>query len=98
MSSLGIAEVERIAALARLDLTDDEKQLFAKQLTSILTYAEQVQRIDTSGIAATAHVHPDQRVEREDVPVPSLPVAAALANAPDADHDAGLFKVPRVIG
>jgi len=98
MSSLGIAEVERVAALARLDLTEDEKHLFAKQLTDILTYAEQVQRIDTSGIAATAHVHPEQRVEREDTPAPSLPVAAAMANAPDADPDAGLFKVPRVIG
>lgn len=98
MSSLSLDEVERIATLARLELTDAEKQLFAKQLTDILTYAEQVQRIDTSGIAATAHVHPDQRVERADEPAPSLPVAAALANAPDADHDAGLFKVPRVIG
>ncbi len=98
MSSLSLDEVERIATLARLALTDDEKQLFARQLTDILTYAEQVQQIDTSGITATAHVHPDQRVEREDTLTPSLPVADAVANAPDADPDAGLFKVPRVIG
>lgn len=98
MSSLSLEDVERIAALARLDLTADEKQLFVRQLTDILTYAEQVQQIDTSGIAATAHVHPDQRVERDDEPRPSLGVAAALANAPDADPDAGLFKVPKVIG
>ena len=98
MSALSLEEVERIAALARLDLTPDEKRLFARQLTDILSYAEQVQRIDTSGIAATAHVHPEQRVEREDEPVPSLGVEAALANAPDGDADSGLFKVPRVIG
>ena len=98
MSALSLDEVERIATLARLALTDDEKQLFARQLTDILTYAEQVQRIDTSGIAATAHVHPDQRVEREDVPAPSLPVEAALANGPDTDPEAGLFRVPKVIG
>jgi aspartyl-tRNA(Asn)/glutamyl-tRNA(Gln) amidotransferase subunit C len=95
---LTIADVERIAALAQLELTDEEKQLFTKQLADILAYAEQVQAIDTSGVPATAHVHAAQRREREDVPRPSLPVEEALANAPDADREAGLFRVPRVIG
>jgi len=93
-----LEEVERIAALARLDLTPDEKRLFARQLTDILNYAEQVQRIDTSGITATAHVHPEQHVERSDKPTPSLGVTATISNAPDSDPDAGLFKVPRVLG
>ncbi len=95
---LTIEEVERIAALAHLELTDDEKQLFARQLADILTYAEQIQRLDTSGVPATAHVHPGLRVERDDVIKPSLPIEEALANAPDPAPDAGLFKVPRVIG
>ncbi len=95
---LTIADVERIAALAHLELTDEEKQLFTKQLADILAYAEQVQAIDTSGVPATAHVHAAQRREREDVPRPSLAVEDALANAPDADREAGLFRVPRVIG
>ena len=95
---LTIADVERVAALAQLELTDEEKQLFTKQLADILAYAEQVQAIDTSGVPATAHVHAAQRLEREDVPQPSLPVEDALANAPDADREAGLFRVPRVIG
>ena len=95
---LTIADVERIAALAQLELTDEEKQLFAKQLADILAYAEQVQAIDTSGVPATAHVHTALRREREDVPRPSLPVEDALINAPDADREAGLFRVPRVIG
>src|SRR5687767_10545802 len=96
--TLTVTDVERIAALAQLELTDEEKQLFAKQLADILAYAEQVQAIDTSGVAATAHVLAGQRREREDVPRPSLSVADAVANAPDADAEAGLFRVPRVIG
>jgi aspartyl-tRNA(Asn)/glutamyl-tRNA(Gln) amidotransferase subunit C len=98
MSALTIADVERIAALAQLELTDEEKQLFTKQLADILAYAEQVQAIDTNGVPATAHVDAAQQREREDVPRPSLPVDDALANAPDADREAGLFRVPRVIG
>jgi aspartyl-tRNA(Asn)/glutamyl-tRNA(Gln) amidotransferase subunit C len=97
MSSLTIADVERIAALAHLELTDDEKHLFTRQLADILSYAEQLQALDTSGVPATAHVSILER-DRDDVPAPSLPVADAIANAPDAAADAGLFRVPRVIG
>jgi aspartyl-tRNA(Asn)/glutamyl-tRNA(Gln) amidotransferase subunit C len=96
--SLTIADVERIAALAHLELTDDEKQLFTRQLADILAYAQQVQAIDTSGVPATAHVLAGEHTEREDAPRPSLPVAEALANAPDPAPEAGLFRVPRVIG
>ena len=96
--ALTIADVERIAALAHLELTADEKVLFTRQLADILAYAQQVQAIDTSGVPATAHVHAGQRTEREDEPHDSLSLADALGNAPDADPDAGLFRVPRVIG
>jgi aspartyl-tRNA(Asn)/glutamyl-tRNA(Gln) amidotransferase subunit C len=111
VSSLTIADVERIAALAHLELTDEEKRLFTRQLADILHYAEQLQGVDTTGVPATAHVSstaevplkPDStadaaRVERPDEPRPSLQVEAALANAPDAARDVGLFRVPRVIG
>jgi aspartyl-tRNA(Asn)/glutamyl-tRNA(Gln) amidotransferase subunit C len=98
MAVLTVADVERIAALAQLELTDEEKQLFTRQLADILEYAQQVQAIDTSGVPATAHVHAGQRTERDDEPRPSLPVADAIANAPDPNPDAGLFRVPRVIG
>jgi aspartyl-tRNA(Asn)/glutamyl-tRNA(Gln) amidotransferase subunit C len=97
-TNLTIADVERIAALAQLELTREEKELFTRQLADILAYAEQVQAIDTSGVPATAHVHAAQRTEREDVPRPSLPVDDALANAPDRAPESGLFRVPRVIG
>jgi aspartyl-tRNA(Asn)/glutamyl-tRNA(Gln) amidotransferase subunit C len=102
MSSLTIADVERIAALAHLELTDDEKPLFTRQLADILDYAAQLQAVDTTGVPATAHVSADgsseESVERADEPRPSLPVEDGLANAPDAARDAGLFRVPRVIG
>jgi aspartyl-tRNA(Asn)/glutamyl-tRNA(Gln) amidotransferase subunit C len=95
---LTIADVERVAALARLDLTADEKTLFARQLDGILEYARQLQAVDTSGVPATAHVNARQQREREDEPCESLSQADAVANAPDANHEAGLFRVPRVIG
>ena len=98
MSSLTIADVERIAALAHLELTDDEKQLFRRQLADILSYAEQLQAIDTTGVPATAHVGSGLGVERPDQPAASLSIEDALANAPDAANEAGLFRVPRVIG
>ena len=97
-TSLTIADVERIAALAQLELTDEEKRLFTSQLADILAYAEQVQAVDTSGVPATAHVNTLQRTERDDEPRPSLPTEDAMANAPDGVPDAGLFRVPRVIG
>jgi aspartyl-tRNA(Asn)/glutamyl-tRNA(Gln) amidotransferase subunit C len=97
-AALSIEEVERIAALANLELTDDEKQLFARQLADILSYARQIQQLDTGGVPATAHVHAGLRAERDDEPGPSVPVGEALANAPEAALAAGLFKVPQVIG
>lgn len=95
-SGLTIADVERIAALAHLELTPEEKELFTRQLAEILAYAQQVQAVDTSGVPATAHVL-GERTEREDEAGDSLPLDQVLANAPDADRDAGLFRVPRVI-
>ena len=97
-TTLTIADVERIAALAQLELTDEEKHLFTRQLADILHYAEQVQAVDTNGVPATAHVNSTQQAERDDEPRPSLPTEDAIANAPDAAPDAGLFRVPRVIG
>ena len=97
-TTLSVADVERIASLAQLELTEEEKQLFTRQLADILAYAEQVQQVDTTGVPATAHVDAGRSVERADELTPCLPVEAALANAPEANRDAGLFKVPRVIG
>jgi aspartyl-tRNA(Asn)/glutamyl-tRNA(Gln) amidotransferase subunit C len=91
-------DVERIATLARLELSDTEKDLFVRQLTEVLEYAEQIQAIDTTGVPPTSHVLSSQAVDRDDTPRPSLSNAEALANAPDPSRHTGLFRVPRVIG
>ena len=91
------AEVERIAALANLELDRADLDLFARQLGEILAYASEVQQVDTSGVPPTSHVVTRHAVDRADEVRPCLDVADALANAPDAAKDAGLFKVPRVI-
>jgi aspartyl-tRNA(Asn)/glutamyl-tRNA(Gln) amidotransferase subunit C len=96
-ASLSAEDVRRIAELARLDLTADEVELFTRQLAGILDYVEQIRALDTTGVAPTSHVM-NRPVERDDVPVAPLERSAALANAPDAASEAGLFKVPRVMG
>ena len=102
------SDVERIAALARLELTPDEVTLFAGQLTAILAYADQVHQVDTSGIDAAPATTDDlptvalskvgDVAGRDDVPAPSLDRDLVLSQAPAADRAAGIFKVPRVLG
>ena len=91
-------QVAAIAALANLELEQSDLDQFAKQLSEILAYAEEVQRVDTAGVPPTASVVTRQSVERADEVRPSLDPETALANAPDPAIGAGLFKVPRVIG
>ena len=93
---LTAADVERIATLARLELTPEETARFAHQLTAILAYADQVQQVDTSSVAEPAAAA-DSRMRDDDL-VPSLDRDVILSQAPAADRAAGLFKVPRVLG
>jgi len=94
---LNTGEVKRIAELARLELTNDELELFTRQLGDILTYVEQIGALDTTGVAPTSQGM-NRPVDRDDVPAATLTRAQLLDNAPDAAVEAGLFKVPRVIG
>ncbi|MGE3176422.1 MAG: Asp-tRNA(Asn)/Glu-tRNA(Gln) amidotransferase subunit GatC [Vicinamibacterales bacterium] len=91
-------DLDRVAALAHLELQEEEIELFARQLGDILEYAQQLQQIDTAGVEPTASVFVGHEGDRSDQPVPSLVRDEALANAPDGAPDAGLFRVPRVIG
>lgn len=97
MSALTRQDVQRIAELARLELTNDELDLFTRQLGDILTYVEQIRSLDTAGVAPTSQVL-NRPVERDDIPDLTLSRTELLGNAPDAAVEAGLFKVPRVIG
>ena len=94
---LSSADVDRIAALARLELTDDERVKFATQLSAILAYADQVQQVDTSTVTPQQTIASVPRM-RDDELQPSLDRGDVLSQAPAADKAAGIFKVPRVIG
>ena len=96
-SPLTRADVERIAALAHLDLTAEETDLFTRQLADILAYAERLQDVDTSHVSATWRPVSEHAPLRPDEPGTSLPNEAALENAP-ARGPGGLFRVPKVIG
>jgi aspartyl-tRNA(Asn)/glutamyl-tRNA(Gln) amidotransferase subunit C len=98
MASFSRGEVEAIASLAQLELDETEIDLFGRQLAEILTYVEQLQRIDTTGVPPTASIVSAHAAGRDDAVRPSLDRAEAMANAPDAARQAGLFRVPRVIG
>jgi len=91
-------QIAAIAALAHLELDASEIDLFARQLGDILAYAEIVQQIDTAGVPPTASLVSRHAADRTDAVRPSLDRDEALGSAPDAALDAGLFKVPRVIG
>ena len=97
MSSLSRQDVQRVADLARLELSEAELDLFTRQLGDILTYVEQIRALDTTGVAPTSQVL-NRPVDRDDVVAPTLTRPQLLDNAPDASAEAGLFKVPRVMG
>ena len=88
-------DVRYVAALARLRLTDDEVRRFAAQLGDILAYVGQLQQLDTEQVPPTSHAIPMTNVFRDDAIAPSLPVEAAMANAPQ--REGHFFKVPRVL-
>jgi len=94
---LSDADVRKIAALARLELTPEEVEQFAKQLADILRHADALAGVDTSGIEPPSHPLPIGNAWREDEPVPSLNRDALLEQAPGASVRAGLFKVPKVL-
>jgi aspartyl-tRNA(Asn)/glutamyl-tRNA(Gln) amidotransferase subunit C len=88
-------EVEKVAKLARLELTDVEKTAFTKQLSQILTHVETLNQYDTAGVEPTATVLGQVNVFRADEVRPSLPVEKAVANAPESAE--GFFVVPKII-
>jgi aspartyl-tRNA(Asn)/glutamyl-tRNA(Gln) amidotransferase subunit C len=92
---LSLAQVEHVASLAQLTLSDQEKELFREQLSSILEHAQRLQQLDTSAIPPTATVLPLENVMRDDHVRPSLPLADVLANAPDTEDS--YFRVPVVL-
>ena len=93
--AITLEDVEHIAKLARLKLTEEEKQRFQKELGTIIEYFDQLKKLNTDGVPPTTHVVPLENVLREDKVTPSLPVEEALANAPD--RKGNYFRVPKVV-
>ena len=88
-------EVEHVAWLARLQLSEEEIEAFREQLSAILEYARMLEDIDLSAVSPTATVLPMRNVMREDEVRPSLPQDVVLANAPDTED--GYFRVRAVL-
>ena len=93
--ALTVEQVRWVAHLARLELNQADQETMARQLSNILDYVNQLQQVNTEGIEPLAHPLPLQNVFRDDVPAPSLPVDAALANAPTRHGD--FYGVPAVL-
>ena len=78
-------DIEKVARLARLELSEEEKETFGNQMEQILTYMEQLNRLDTSGVEPTSHAIPIYNVFRDDEVKPSFPHEEVLAIAPDEE-------------
>jgi aspartyl-tRNA(Asn)/glutamyl-tRNA(Gln) amidotransferase subunit C len=95
MASVPDLDIDRLASLARLALTPEEKATFSAQLGDVLGYIELLKEVDVTGIEPTAHAFPVVNVWAADIARPGLTVEAALSNAPaQRDH---MFVVPKVV-
>jgi aspartyl-tRNA(Asn)/glutamyl-tRNA(Gln) amidotransferase subunit C len=88
-------DIEKVARLARLKLSEEEKETFGNQLEHVLGYMEQLNRLDTTGVEPTSHAIPIYNVFRDDEMRPSFAQKEVLGIAPDEED--GYFKVPRII-
>lgn len=95
MSRISTEQVKHVANLARLAVTEEEVQKFTKQLDAIISFAEQLNELDTENIEPTSHVLDMKNVMREDIPKEGLPREEVLKNAPA--HQDGQVKVPSII-
>ncbi|WP_085505287.1 Asp-tRNA(Asn)/Glu-tRNA(Gln) amidotransferase subunit GatC [Thalassobacillus devorans] len=95
MSRISKEEVKHVANLARLAISEKEADMFTKQLDDIITYAEQLNELDTTDVEPTTHVLDLKNVMRKDEPRKWLEKEDVLKNAPD--HKDGQFKVPSIL-
>ena len=93
--SIDSSQVSHIARLARLSISDEERELFGSQLSDILTHIKKLEQLDTSGVEPTSHALSLENVDRPDEVRESLAVEDVLANAPDR-HE-GFYRVPKII-
>ena len=92
---ISLKDVEHVARLARLELSDADKERMRRELDGILTYIDKLRALDTEGVEPTSHAIPMTNVMRDDTPRPPLPQDAMLANAPERSGE--FFRVPKII-
>jgi aspartyl-tRNA(Asn)/glutamyl-tRNA(Gln) amidotransferase subunit C len=92
---ISVADVEQVARLARLELSDAEKERMRGELSGILAYIDKLGRLDVTQVEPTSHAVPLTNVMRDDDLEPSFPPEDMLANAPERNRD--LFRVPRIL-
>jgi aspartyl-tRNA(Asn)/glutamyl-tRNA(Gln) amidotransferase subunit C len=92
---ISLKDVEHVARLARLELSEADKERMRQELDSILSYIDKLRALDTEGVEPTSHAVPMTNVMRDDMPRPSLPQDDMLANAPERSGE--FFRVPRII-
>ena len=95
MTRISKEEVKHVANLARLAISEEETEKLQKQLDSIITFAEQLNELDTENVEPTTHVLHMKNVLREDKASPGLPREEVLKNAPD--HQDGQIRVPGIM-
>ena len=88
-------EIDHVALLSRLKLTDKEKELFSRQVGGIIKYIDKLNELDTANVEPTAHVLPVMNVFRDDTLKPSLPRDKILQNSPAKDDT--FYRVPKII-
>ncbi len=96
MSSLSRDDVAKLAALARIEMSEEELVSLASQFGVILDAVARVQEVDLDGVVATSHPQPIQNVFRVDVVHPSLTPTQALSGAPAQEEQR--FRVPQILG
>jgi aspartyl-tRNA(Asn)/glutamyl-tRNA(Gln) amidotransferase subunit C len=92
---ISLEEVEHVARLARLELSEADKERMRRELDRILSYIDKLRALDTEGVEPTSHAVPMTNVMREDATRPSFPQDEMLANAPERSGD--FFRVPKII-
>ena len=92
---ISLKDVEHVARLARLELSEAEKERMRRELDSILSYIDKLRALDTEGVEPTSHAIAMTNVMREDAPRPSFPQEEMLANAPERSGE--FFRVPKII-
>ena len=95
MTRITMDEVKHVANLARLAITEEEAEKLTNELDAIISFAEELNELDTENVEPTSHVLDMKNIFREDVSKPGLPVEEVLKNAPD--HENGQIKVPAII-